>query len=446
MTDTQRLEHVFTVQQRIAQVARERPHEEFTSLNHYLDVEWLRAAYERVKPDSAPGVDGQSWADYGKDLERNLLSLLNRVKSGSYVAPPVKRVQIPKGDGKETRPIGMPTIEDKVLQRAVVMLLEPIYEQDFKYFSYGFRPGRSAHEALSCIWSQSTTNRIAWILDVDVRKYFDTLKHACLGGLLDLRVRDGVLRRLIGKWLHAGVLDRGQLSYPEEGTPQGGVISPLLANIYLHYVLDCWYVESVRPHMNGRTFLVRYADDFILGFEHKEDADKVYRVLFQRFEKYGLSLHAEKTRLVPFGRPEDTTEPPKTDGPSAGTFDFLGFTHYWGKSREGRWVIRRKTSRKRFGRSLQRVSQWCRKNLHEPLRVQVEGLGRKLNGHFGYFGITGNSAALQQYRREVIRIWRRWLARRGDPKGMPWDRMNRLLAFFYLPEARVVHSIYAAKL
>ena len=436
---------MFTVQQRIAQVARERPHEVFTSLNHYLDVDWLKAAYERVKPDSAPGVDGQSWADYGKDLEKNLQSLLDRVKSGSYVAPPVKRVQIPKGDGKETRPIGMPTLEDKVLQRAVVMLLEPIYEQDFKYFSYGFRPGRSAHEALSCIWSQCTTHRIVWILDVDVRKYFDTLKHACLGGLLDLRVRDGVLRRLIGKWLHAGVLDRGQLSYPEDGTPQGGVISPLLANIYLHYVLDCWYVESVKPRMKGRTFLVRYADDFILGFEHKEDADKVYRVLFQRFEKHGLSLHAEKTRLVPFGRPADTPEPPNADGPSTGTFDFLGFTHYWGKSREGRWVIRRKTSRKRLGRSLKRVSQWCRKNLHEPLRVQVEALGRKLKGHFGYFGITGNSRALQRYRLEVIRIWRKWLARRGDPKGMTWERMNRLLAFFYLPAARVVHSIYAAK-
>ena len=226
MNDTQRSEHVYTVQQRIAQVARERPQEVFTSLNHYLDVEWLKAAYERVKPDSAPGVDGQSWAEYGKDLEKNLQDLLNQAKSGTYVAPPVLRVQIPKGDGKETRPIGMPTIADKVLQRAIVMLLEPIYEEDFKCFSYGFRPGRSAHEALSCIWSQCRTHRISWILDVDVRKYFDTLDHAHLRLLLDLRVRDGVIRRLIGKWLHAGVLDQGQLSYPSEGTPQGGVMTP----------------------------------------------------------------------------------------------------------------------------------------------------------------------------------------------------------------------------
>ena len=445
MNDTQRSEHVFTIQQRIAQVARERPQEVFTSLNHYLDMEWLKAAYQRVKPDSAPGVDGQSWADYGKDLERNLSRLLDRAKSGSYVAPPVKRVQIPKGDGQETRPIGMPTIEDKVLQRAVVMLLEPIYEQDFKYFSYGFRPGRSAHEALACIWSQGMTHRIAWILDVDVRKYFDALRHEHLRALLDLRVRDGMVRRLIGKWLHAGVLERGRLSYPEEGTPQGGVISPLLANIYLHYVLDCWYQESVKPRMKGRTFLVRYADDFILGFEKQEDAEKVQAVLFRRFEKYGLKLHAEKTRLVPFGRPQDEGGNSGSAGTPPGTFDFLGFTHYWGKTRKGGWAIRRQTARKRFSRSLKAVSQWCRKNLHEPLRVQEEALGRKLKGHFGYYGITGNYEALARYRWEVIRVWRKWLARRGDPQGMTWERMNRLLQFFYLPEARIVHSVYAAK-
>src|SRR4051812_17486831 len=445
MNDTQRSEHVFTVQQQIAQVARERPQEVFTSLNHYLDVQWLKAAYGRVKPNSAPGVDGQSWADYGKDLEKNLLNLLNRVKSGSYVAPPVKRVQIPKGDGKETRPIGMPTIEDKVLQRAVAMLLEPIYEQDFKFFSYGFRPGRSAHEALACLWSQSMRRQIEWIVDVDVRKYFDTLKHTTLGELLDLRVRDGVIRRLIGKWLHAGVLEKGQLSYPEDGKPQGGVISPLLANIYLHYVLDCWYVESVEPRLKGRALIVRFADDFVLGFEDKEDAEKVYAVLFHRFEKYGLKLHPEKTRLVPFGQPKDREGDSGGEATPPDTFDFLGFTHYWGQTRKGGWVIRRRTSRKRLTRSLKAISQWCRENLHEPMRVQVEALGRKLKGHFGYYGITGNYDALQRYRAEVIRIWRRWLARRGDPQGMSWERMQRLLQFFYLPRARIVHSVYAAK-
>lgn len=281
---------------------------------------------------------------------------------------------------------------------------------------------------------------IRWILEVDIRKYFDTLKKERLGKFLDRRVRDGVIRRLIGKWLKAGVWEKGQLSYPEDGTPQGGVISPLLSNIYLHEVLDCWYEEEVKPRMKGRVFLVRFADDFILGFEKKEDAEKVYRVLFKRFEKYGLSLHPEKTRLVPFGRPEETKDD-QSNGPKPGTFDFLGFTHYWGKSRQGRWVIRRKTMRKRTTRGLKAISQWCRKNLHEPMREQVEKLGRKLKGHFGYYGITGNFASLQRFRWEVIRIWRKWLARRGDPKGMSWERMNRLLDFFYIPEARVVHSI-----
>lgn len=445
MNDTQRSQHVYTEQRRIAQLARERPQECFTALNHYLDVEWLKAAYWQVKPESAPGVDGQSWSEYGKELEKNLRSLLDRAKSGSYVAPPVKRVHIPKGDGGETRPIGMPTIEDKILQRAVVMLLEPIYEQDFKYFSYGFRPGRSAHEALACIWSHCTHQRVEWILDVDIRKYFDTLNHEWLRRILDRRVRDGVLRRLIGKWLKAGVWESGQLSYPQEGTPQGGVISPLLSNIYLHEVLDCWYAEQVKPRMKGRTFLVRYADDFILGFEKKADADRVYRVLFPRFEKYGLSLHPQKTRLVRFGRPAETPGELNPQASQSETFDFLGFTHYWAKSRKGRWVIRRRTARKRFGRSLKAISQWCRKKRHEPLRQQVETLGRKLKGHFGYYGLTGNYEALQRFRWEVIKIWRKWLARRGDPQGMPWERMQRLLQFFYLPEARVMHSIYAAK-
>jgi group II intron reverse transcriptase/maturase len=413
-------------------------------LNHYLTVDWLKTAYEGVKPESAPGVDGQSWSDYGKNLEENLRGLLQRAKSGSYFAPPVKRVHIPKGDGKETRGIGMPTIEDKVLQRAIAMLLEPIFEQDFKYFSYGFRPGCSAHQALACIWSQGMHQGIQWIVEVDIRKYFDTLKKEWLRKFLDRRVRDGVIRRLMGKWLAAGVWEKGQLSYPEDGTPQGGVISPLLSNIYLHEVLDCWYVEEVKPRMKGRTFLVRFADDFILGFEKKEEAEKVYRVLFKRFEKYGLSLHPEKTRVVPFGRPEETKGEPN-QGRKPGTFDFLGFTHYWGKSRTGHWVIRRKTMRKRFTRGLKAMSHWCRKSLHKPMREQVEQLGRKLKGHFGYYGITGNYVSLLRFRREVIGIWRKWLARRGDPQGMSWQRMRRLLDFFYIPEARVVHSIYAAK-
>jgi group II intron reverse transcriptase/maturase len=338
----------------------------------------------------------------------------------------------------------MPTIEDKVVQRAIAMLLEPIFEQDFKDFSYGFRPGRSAHQALARIWSQCMNQGIEWIVEVDIRKYFDTLKKTWLRKFLDRRVRDGVIRRLIDKWLKAGVWEKGQLSYPEDGTPQGGVISPLLSNIYLHEVLDCWFVQEVLPRLKGYAFLVRFADDFIIGFQNKEDAEKIYRVLFKRFDKYGLSLHPEKTRVVPFGRPKATRDG-QTNGPKPETFDYLGFTHYWGKSRNGRWVIRRKTMRKRFTRGLKAISQWCREHRHEPMLEQVAVLGRKLKGHFGYYGITGNFPALNRFRWEVIKVWRKWLARRGDPKGMSWERMHKLLDFFYLPEARVVHSIFAAK-
>jgi RNA-directed DNA polymerase len=445
MNDTQRSSNVLTKQLRIAQLARERPSECFTALNHYLDLEWLQEAYQRVRGDSAPGCDGQTVLDYGRDLEKNLCCLLDRAKSGSYFAPPVLRVYIPKDDGKETRPIGMPTVEDKILQRAGVMLLEPIYEQDFLSCSHGFRPGHSAHEALASLWSQAMYIRVRWIVEVDIRKFFDTLKHGYLMDILRQRVRDGVILRLIGKWLKAGVLEAGQVSYPEEGTPQGGIISPLLSNIYLHTVLDQWYQEQVKPCLKGRSFLVRYADDFVMGFELQADADKVFRVLFKRFEKFGLSLHPEKTRRVPFGRPDDPGAG-RAGGTKPGTFDFLGFTHYWRKSWKGRWVLARKTAHKRLSRALRRISQWCRKSRDKPLREQVETLGRKFQGHFGYYGITGNLDGLVQFREAAIGIWRKWLDRRtGDRGSMPWERMKRLLDCWYLPEARVVHSIYAAK-
>jgi len=403
-------------------------------------MEWLTEAVERVRADSAPGIDGQTLADYKRGLEHRLSDLLHRAKSGSYVAPPVKRVYIPK-DGKETRPIGMPVIEDKVLQRAVVMVLEPIYEQDFKPFSYGFRPGRSAHQALESLWRQIMSQNTRWILDVDIRKFFDTLDHKHLRTILEHRVKDGVILRLLGKWLNAGIMEKGQLHYPEEGTPQGGVVSPLLSNIYLHEVLDCWWEEMVKPVLRGKAFLIRYADDFVMGFEFKSDAERVYRVIFKRFEKFGLSLHPEKTRLVPFGSLERACG---GEAQTPGTFDFLGFTHYWGKSRKGHWCVVRKTSRKRLNRALERVNEWCRENRHEKLRYQVEKLGLKLKGHFGYYGITGNLRSLEAFRWQVIRQWRYWLNRRDRDHGsMSWERMQRLLAFWYLPPAKVVHSVFA---
>jgi group II intron reverse transcriptase/maturase len=319
---------VSTRQQRLAELAQQAPQLGFTTLNHYLDLPWLLEAYRRTRKDGAAGVDGQTAADYEADLRGNLQGLVDRAKSGTYRAPPVRRVHIPKGTGgNETRPLGIPTFEDKVLQRAAVMVLEAIYEQDFYPCSYGFRPGRSAHQALRDLWQQTMQTGGGWVLDVDIRKFFDTLDHAQLRNLLRRRVRDGVLLRLIDKWLGAGVLEAGSLSYPEAGTPQGGVISPLLANVYLHYVLDEWFEREVKPRLRGRAFLIRYADDFVIGFTDESDARRVLEVLPKRFGKYGLTLHPAKTRLVPFRRPPQRPTPGARAQERPGTFDFLGFTH-----------------------------------------------------------------------------------------------------------------------
>ena len=270
---------VSTKQLQIAELAATRPEESFTSLNHYLDMDWMKEAYRRTRRESASGVDGQTMEEYGKELESNLQERIGLAKSGRYHAPPVRRVHIPKGDGKETRPIGIPTCQDKVLQRAITMLLEPIYEQEFKEFSFGFRPGRSAHDGLEYLWKQCMDNQVRWIVDVDIRSYFDTLDHAKLREIVSQRVRDGVVRRLIDKWLKAGVMEAGELSYREKGTPQGGVVSPILSNIYLHEVLDKWFAHEVKARLKGRAFLVRYADDFVMGFECEQDAQRVYAVL-----------------------------------------------------------------------------------------------------------------------------------------------------------------------
>jgi len=437
---------VFIKQRRIAQIARQRPQERLTALNQYLDIPWLKAAYERTRKDSAPGVDGQSVADYGKDLESNLRGLLDRAKSGRYFAPPVKRVHIPK-DERETRPIGMPTTEDKVLQRGVVMVLEPIYEEVFYPFSYGFRPGRSAHQALAEFWKEFMGLGAGWVLEVDIRKYFDSVNRKSLLELVSRRIGDGVIMRLLSKWLHAGIMEEGRLHYSEAGTPQGGVVSPLLSNVYLHEVFDQWFATVVRERMKGRVFAVRYADDLVIGFTHREDAERVYRVIFRRFEKYGLTLHPEKTRLVEFGRPGSRGPDGRPRG-QPGTFDLLGFTHYWGKARQGYWVIKRKTSSQRLRRSIRAIGEWCRKNRHKGgMFDQFRILNRKLNGHYAYYGITGNACALNQVRTATVRLWFKWLRRRSrESKAMTWQRMGQLLReLFVFPYARVVHSIYYAK-
>lgn len=374
MAEASNSQAVSTRRQRIAQLAKQAPRMAFTSLNHHIDLAWLREAYRHTRKDGAVGVDGQTAREYEAHLEVNLQSLLNRAKSGTYHAPAVRRVHIPKGSGRDTRPIGIPTFEDKVLQRAVVMVLEPLYEQDFHDCSYGFRPGRSAHQALQSMRDQLMQSAGGWILEVDIRKFSDTLDHAILRELVQRRVRDGVLLRLIGKWLNAGVLEGGQISYPDAGSPQGGVISPLLANIYLHYVLDEWFARDVQPRMRGKVFLIRYADDFVMGFTDEADAHHVMAALPKQFGRYGLMLHPEKTRLIPFRRPPRAGRQRDSVYRWPGTFELLGFTHYWGLSQKRHWVVKRKTAKSRMRRALKTMYQWCKAHRHRPLTEQHQTL------------------------------------------------------------------------
>ena len=430
------MESVSTRRQRIVLAAQGNRHEPLIALNHHMDLNWMGEAYRGLRKNAAPGIDGQSVAEYGENLVENLRDLQERAKSGSYRAPAVLRAYVPKNE-KEDRPIGIPTTEDKILQRAVAMILEPIYEQEFLPFSFGFRRGRSQHDAMDYLRQQCFEQKVQWILEVDLAKFFDTVAHRQMREMLSRRVRDGVIERLIAKWLKAGVMEDGNVSYPEEGTPQGGVISPLLSNIYLHEVLDKWFVESVQPGCGGRTFMVRFADDFIIGFERLEDVQKVQRVIAKRFARFGLKINAEKTRLVRFGRP------PWGGGGSGdkpGTFDFLGFTHYWGRSQKGHNVVKTKTAAGRFRRALGKIREWGWKHRHLPLKEQQREINEKLRGHDGYYGVTGNHHMLSRLRWEVAKLWRKWLVRRNRGNSPNWEKFKAMLRTFPLLPARIVHS------
>jgi len=436
-------EPVSTKLQRIAELARQSPEMVFTTLAHHIDIEFLLEACRRTRKDGAVGVDGQTARDFAENLEENLQSLLDRFKSGSYRAPPVRRVLIPKDDGRSHRPIGIPTFEDKALQRAVVMVLEAVYEQDFLDCSFGFRPGRSAHQALDALWKGLMRMGGGWVLELDIRSFFDAMDKGHLRSFLDQRVRDGVIRRTIDKWLAAGVLDDGCLRYPETGSPQGGVVSPILSNVYLHEVLDKWFEDVVKPRLAGEAFLIRYADDATLVFSCESDARRVMDVLPKRFAKYGLTLHPTKTCLIDFHRPNGPKRRGKGDSqPRPPTFDLLGFTHYWGRSRRGEWVVKRKTSKKSFRRAVRAIALWCRRFRHMALRWQHRMLIWKLNGHYGYYGITGNGRALGRFLQALHRIWRKWLSRRSQRAQLWWGQFQDLLRRYPLPRPRVVHSVY----
>jgi group II intron reverse transcriptase/maturase len=433
-------ESVSTKQERIAKLARSNPAMAFTSLNHYLDEEWMRYAYECTRKDGATGVDGQTAQDYAQNLEQNLRSLIDRLKSGRYRAPPVRRHYIDKPGGGQ-RGLGIPSFEDKVAQRAIVLLLEPIYEQDFLTCSYGFRPDRNPHQALLALHSWIMRQRGCWVYEVDIRKYFDSIPFAQLREFLSKRVTDGVVRRLIDKWLKAGVLEQGQVHYPETGTPQGGVISPLLSNVFLHYVLDEWFDREVQPRLRGPSALIRYCDDFVMLFARQDDAERVQAVLDKRLGRFGLQLHPDKTRLLNFR--VQTSPSPGAEGSQDASFVFLGFRHLWRKSRKGRWVVRLHTAKDRLARALKAINEKCRKMRHKPLSDQHRTLQQTLNGHYAYFGIAGNSQQLGRLYHEATGLWRKWLSRRSRTGYLSWVQFTgKILPVFPLPQPRTF-TLYA---
>jgi group II intron reverse transcriptase/maturase len=404
--------------------------------HHVYNVERLRQAYERVKRQSAPGIDGETWGHYGENLEENLVDLSQRLQTGGYRAKPVRRVYIPKADGRK-RPIGIPVLEDKIVQRATVEVLNAIYEVDFLGFSYGFRRGRSQHNALDAITVGIEKRKVSWVLDADIRGFFDTISHEWLVKFIEHRIADKRVVRHVKKWLSAGVLEDGNRIQVQEGTPQGGSISPLLANIYLHYVFDLWSHAWRRKHANGDVIIVRYADDVLVGFQHRRDAERFLKELRERFRKFNLELHPDKTQLLEFGRFAAKDRGNRGLGKPE-TFDFLGFTHMCSRTRKGTFTVRRKTMRKKMRAKIAQVRERLKRRMHQPIRKVGAWLRSVLLGHYQYYAVPRNSAALGTFRYRVTRMWRRTLTRRSQKGRINWKRMNRLVER-WLPCPRIIH-------
>lgn len=438
MTTHRNREYMSTGRIRIAELAKEDKERKFFSIAHFLTVDALYEAFEGLRKEAGAGVDGVTYAGYQVDAWGNIQKLHDRLKRGQYRAQPLRRVFIPKEDGRQ-RPISIPSLEDKVVQKAVVELLNAIYEQDFLECSYGFRPGRSAQDALDEVGRVICRRPISTVLEADITGYFDAIVRNLLIEMIEKRVIDGTIHRLIGKWIKVGVIEDGRLLVTETGTGQGQVISPLLANIYLHYVLDEWFESVVKPRLKGEAYEIRYCDDFILCFQYREDAEKVLEVLTKRFAKYGLTLHSEKTRLMEFGR-EALAKSEQTGGKKPGTFDFLGLTHICKRSRRGKFTIHVRTMRKRQKRSLKRVTLWCQKHRHDPVEKQCEVLNSKLRGHYQYYGRPTNYRGLREYYRAVRRIWKKWLNRRTRGKTLTWPVYEQLLHRHPLLQPRITRS------
>jgi group II intron reverse transcriptase/maturase len=435
---TQRRTSAPSALERVRQAARKDRKTRFTTLLHHIyDPDMLRTAYFALKREAAPGVDGETWRHYGEALESNLPNLSDRLKCGAYRAKPVRRVFIPKADGRQ-RPLGVTALEDKIVQRATGEVLNAIYETDFLNFSYGFRPGRSQHQALDALYAGLLTRRVNWVLDLDIRGFFDAIDHGWLVKFVEHRIADKRVVRLIRKWLNAGVLEDGKRTLVPEGTPQGGSASPLLANIYLHYVFDLWAQAWRRQQAKGDVIVVRFADDIVLGFQSEVEAKRFRTELEERFREFNLELHAEKTRLLEFGPFAAENRRRRGEGKPE-TFDFLGFTHICARKRSnGRFTVLRQTIRKRLQAKLSEVKAELRRRMHDPIPEQGKWLRSVVGGHFRYYGVPMNSPALCVFRFRVAWLWHRALSRRSQNGRVHWDRMRRLIDR-WLPPARVCH-------
>ena len=438
MSDAETSKSVLPKLLKLAERAKREPEARMLALAHHLDEELMAAAYRRIRKDAAVGVDGVTKEQYGEHLEDNLRALHTRMREGRYRHQPIRRVHIPKAPGK-TRPIGISTIEDKIVQNALTMVLEVLYEPVFLDCSYGFRPGRSAHDALRTVNAACMRGEVNWVLEADIESFFDSIDRKKLMEMLRQRANDESFLRLVGKCLHVGELDGEEYTEPDVGAAQGSALSPMLGNIYLHHVLDVWLDREVRPQLRGKASLARYADDLVIGFERREDAEKVMAMLHQRMAEYGLRLHPEKTRLVPFGRPPRRQD----EGKGPGTFDFLGFTLLWRRTRQGNWGQNFRTRKARLQRAKVALNDFCRRHRHEPVKEQHASLCRRISGHINYFGVNGNLASVAWLVRAAERIWYRWLRRRSQRTRLNWQRFGDILKAFPLPRPSIRVQLWA---
>ncbi len=438
MDDAETSTNVLPGLMRVAERAKRVPEAQMLALAHHVDEELMTAAYRRIRKDAAVGVDGVTKEQYGEHLEDNLRVLHTRMREGRYRHQPIRRVHIPKAPRK-TRPIGISTIEDKIVQNALTMVLEVLYEPVFLDCSYGFRRGRSAHDALRTVNAACMRGEVSWVLEADIESFFDSIDRKKLMEMLRQRVNDESFLRLVGKCLHVGVLDGEEYTEPDVGAAQGSALSPMLGNIYLHYVLDVWLDREVRSQLRGKVCLVRYADDLVIGFERREDAEKVMAMVYQRMAEYGLRLHPEKTRLVHFERPPRWPD----GGKGPGTFDFLGFTLLWRRTRKGKWGQNFRTRKARLQRAKMALNDYCRRHRHESVKEQHASLCRRISGHINYFGVNGNIASVAQLVRAAERIWHKWLQRRSQRTRLTWQRFKDLLKAFPLPRPSVKVQLWA---